>query len=158
MKLSILIVGLIALIMLAVPVMADPSTSATITASGTIVQQLSISAEQSAINFGNFKVGDNRVDNGNIIVTSEFVPNWRVTAATTDGYGYMRIDGAASGTYLTNKLQQYNYKSSAWEPANGLTFSGSASTTMQETFLQNVLIGDTQGSYSTIVTYTIAAV
>jgi spore coat protein U-like protein len=158
MKLSILIVGLIALAMLAVPAMAADSLTTAIQATGTVDQRLSISAEQN-IDFGPFKVGDNRVDNGNIIVTSEFVPNWKVTAATTDGYGYMRIGGGGVGiTALSSKLQQYNYKSSAWEPAHGLTFGGSASTTMQETFLQNVLISDTPGAYSTMITYTISAV
>jgi len=159
MKLSILIVGLIALTMLAVPVMADVNlTPAEITATGTVVQTLSISAESTNIAFGDFKVGDNRIDAENIVVTSEFVPNWRVDAATTDGYGYMRINGAATGTYLQNKLQQYNYKTSAWESANDLTFSGSASTTMKETFLQKVLINDAPGAYGTVITYTIAAV
>jgi hypothetical protein len=54
---------------------------------------------------------------------------------------------------------QYNYKAASpnWEPANRLTFSGSASTTMPESFSQLVLIDDKPGSYSTVVTYTISS-
>jgi len=162
MKFNILIVGLIALIMLvAVPAMAIAPSSSTLEATGTIVQTLSITAEKN-IAFGNFVVGDNRQDNGNIVVTSAFVPTWRVTAATSDGYGYMRTGAGApvTGTYLTNQLKEYNYLAPTpdWKNVQGLTFSGSASTSMTETFLQNVLIGDAPGKYSTVVTYTIAAV
>ena len=156
------ILGAIALVMLAfmaVPVMAL-GNSATLGASGTITQTLSISASQD-IAFGSFILGDNRVDNGNIVVTSAFVPNWQVTTAMTDGYGFMRIGGGGVGTTaLTNQLQEWNYLAGtpAWQPVQGLTFGGSASTSMTETFKQNVQIGDAPGSYSTVVTYTIAAV
>jgi len=156
MKLNTLIVGLIALIMLAVPVMAD--TTATVDVSGGITQTLAISTDTTSVGFGQFTVGDNRADTGTLTVTSAFVPNWTVVAATSDGEGYMRsgIGAPASGTPLLNKLMQYNYKSATWVPAHGLTFSGSSDYTMPESFSQLVLINDKQGTYSTVVTYTIA--
>lgn len=159
MKLSILIMGLIALIMLAVPVMAIDSSSATISATGEIVQTLSISTNVNSIDFGKFIVGDNFVNpspTGYLTVVSEFVPNWKVTASTSDGYGYMRT---STGSYLTSKLQQNNFlNGNAYVDVQGLNFSGSSSTQMAEVFKQNVLITDAPGSYSTVITYTIAAV
>lgn len=161
MKLNTLIVGLIALIMLAVPVMAD-STAATITINGSIEQTLTISTDAASVGFGAFTVGDNRVDTGTLTVTSEFIPNWQVTAATSDGYGYMRTgEGApATGTYLTSKLQEYNWLGATpeWQDVQGLSFTGSSSTSMTQTYKQNVLISDAPGEYSTVITYTIAAV
>jgi hypothetical protein len=160
MKLNTLIVGLIALIMLAVPVMAD--TAATVSVSGGITQTLAISTDTTSVGFGQFTVGDNRVDTGTLTVTSEFIPHWTVTAATSDGYGYMRTGAGApaTGTYLTSKLQEYNWigATPSWQDVQGLSFTGSASTSMTQTYKQNVIISDAPGNYSTVVTYTIAAV
>jgi hypothetical protein len=161
MKLNTLIVGLIALIMLAIPVMATP-TAAEVTVNGNIVQTLTISTDATSVGFGSFAVGDNRVDTGTLTITSAFIPNWQVTAATSDGYGYMRTGAGApaTGTYLTSKLQEYNWLGSTptWQDVQGLSFTGSSSTSMTQTYKQNVLISDAPGDYSTVITYTIAAV
>lgn len=162
---SVHFVGLIALVMLVLsvaPVMAD-STTAAEPINGSVVQTLSIANNAPALVFGNFVQGMNERDNiGTLAVTSNFVPHWTVTTVTADGYGYMRSGAGApvTGTYLTTKLQEYNYLagSPGWQDVQGMTFGGSASTTMQESFRQNVLITDVNGNYSTIVTYTIAAV
>jgi len=160
------ILGAIALVMLAfmaVPVMADaaPSTSATLSATGSITQTLSLTNSAQSFDFGAFKEGVNEKDSvGTLTVTSAFIPSWKVTAAMSDGYGYMRTgSGGATGPYLANKLQEYNYNAAtpAWVDAHGLKFTGSSSTTMLESFQQTVLISDAPGSYSTVVTYTIAA-
>jgi hypothetical protein len=156
-----ILLGVIALVMLvfAAPVMAGDTVEIT----GGITQTLSISSDQAAVGFGQFHEGINELDNqGTLTVTSAFIPHWTVTAATSDGYGYMRtgIGAPVTGTYLTNPLEQYNYLAvvQGWETVQGLTFGGSASTSMPQAFRQNVLISDAPGTYSTIITYTIAAV
>lgn len=141
------------------PAVCEPTLSDGIDVTGNIVQVLSI--ESSAdIEFNDFDEKTNILTNaGTITIISAFIPNWTVLAATSDGEGYMRngIGAPVSGTPLKNKLMQYNYKSSAWEPANGLTFGGSSDYTMPESFSQLVLINDKPGTYSTVVTYTITA-
>lgn len=155
----IYLMGVIALLamVLAVPVMADnPSDSVVV--NGSILQVLSIDSSIAELNFGDFTVGDNEEDNiGTLTITSEFIPSWTVTASMSDGYGHLRSGAGApvTGTYLTNKLEQYNYQNSTWLPVQGFSFSGSASTSMSESFRQNVLITDLPGSYSTVITYTV---
>jgi hypothetical protein len=140
------------------PVCSGTGGAAT-TVSGSISKSLSISTDENAIAFGSFKVGQNRADSGSIIVTSSFVPTWKVTAATSDNEGYMRIGSPfVTGTKLTEKLQQYNYKASAWQNANDLEYTGTGDYTMQKSFIQNVLVGDIAGVYGTVVTYTVAEV
>jgi hypothetical protein len=156
------LMGVIALVMLvfAAPVMA--ADAATVSVSGGITQTLAISTDTTSVGFGQFTLGDNRVDSGTLTVTSAFVPHWTVTAATSDGYGYMRTGSGApvTGTYLASKLQEYNWLAvtPAWQDVQGLSFTGSASTSMIQTYMQNVLVSDTPGTYGTTVTYTIAAV
>lgn len=135
---------------------------ASTTVSGSISKSLAISTDKATIDFGAFKVGNNEQDLvGTISVTSSFVPTWKVTAATSDGQGYMRIGSPfVTGTKLTSKLQQYNYNAPtpAWQDANGLSYTGTGDNGMSMSFLQNVLISDVPGAYGTTVTYTVAEV
>ena len=135
---------------------------ASTTVSGSISKSLAISTDKASIEFGAFKVGDNEKDLvGTISVTSSFVPAWKVTAATSDGQGYMRIESPfVTGTKLTENLKQYNYNAAVpgWVNANGLTYTGTGDNGMSMSFLQNVKITDVAGAYGTVVTYTVAEV
>jgi hypothetical protein len=133
-----------------------------INVTGSITQTLSITSSAD-IAFNEFIEGTNTLTNvGTITITSAFVPHWEVVASTSDGEGFMRSGAGApvTGTPLKNELKQYNYLagSPSWENANGLTFSGSSSKTMPESFSQLITVNDAPGSYSTVVTYTISAV
>lgn len=139
--------------------MCSVSEGSSTIVTGSISKTLTISTDTTALDFGAFGVGSNRKDLGTIKVTSSFVPTWKVTGATSDGQGYMRIGSPfVTGTKLTNPLQQYNYKASAWQNANGLTYTGTGDYNMQMTFVQNVLVSDIPGEYGTTVTYTVSEI
>jgi hypothetical protein len=149
-----LLLGVIALVMLlAAPAMA--AGTATIGATGSVVQTLSIESNINTLAFSTFQLGDNMKNPaGTLTITSAFVPNgWKVNAAMTDGYGFMR---RSDNAFLTHQLLQYNYLGSqTWEPVQGLTFGGTSSTTMLEAFNQIGADTDAVGDYSTTITYTI---
>lgn len=156
------LLGVIALIMLLAVPAAMADTSASINAQGNVQQTLSISSNLATLDFGTFQLGDNMKNPaGTLTITSAFVPNgWTVSAAATDGYGFMRVSPYTVGSQaLTNPLLEYNYLAGtpAWVNVQGLTFKGTSSTTMLEAFNQVGADTDKVGTYGTTITYTIVA-